>query len=166
MTGTEMLAWISENMLLIVVLWLILILILLILYYQRKIMYFKGKVTMLENDLKFQKQHNEELQKDIPVPTKNLDDITVFEKEQEESSIISYEELVKAVRGDAPPLKEEQVEIPASEPEKKFHATEIISPVYGKQSSYEQPPSEPKTMKKDDLESFLASLIELRKKLE
>jgi len=164
MTGTEMLHWLSENMLLIVVLWLVLILLLLFLYYQRKVMALQGKVRMLENDLNFQRQQNEEMQKEIPVASKNYEDITIFEKEQEESSIISYEELVKAVRGEAPPLKEEQLEIPLPEPEKKFHATEIISPVYGKQTFETQ--TEPKTMKKDDLESFLSSLIELRKKLE
>lgn len=85
----------------------------------------------------------EQMQKDLDAEP--VDIITTFEQDQEEKSIISYQELVKSLKDKKVQTIEEtnnqevkKVEIPVidienkKEENKKFHQTDVISPVYGK----------------------------------
>ncbi|MDD3341158.1 MAG: hypothetical protein PHN72_03035 [Bacilli bacterium] len=121
--------------------------------------------------------------------------IHTFEEEQEQKAIISYKELLKVagkLKEENAVLKdelekeetasvqefhmpEEEVKIETKkeetkkeEPEKKFHTTEFISPVYGKQikSPSDNTYVEKHKKTEDDKEQFLSELKDLRKNLE
>lgn len=113
----------------------------------------------------------EQMQKDLN--TKAEDVVATFEQEQEENSIISYQELVRSLKGEkVAPAKVEKtvkveqpvVEITKEEPHvhvaaeqlsidtiidedksstKKFKNTEFISPVYGKMDEHLEYPKVP-----------------------
>lgn len=66
---------------------------------------------------------------------KNLD-VTTFEQQQEEKSIISYQELINSAKSkmevDEQPFVMDEPAININEAIKKFKNTEFISPVYGR----------------------------------
>ena len=108
----------------------------------------------------------EQMQKDLNAKAEDV--VATFEQEQEENSIISYQELVRSLKGEkvvptkVEPLvevkKEEQhteqlsmdtiMEESKSEP-KRFKNTEFISPVYGKMDEHLEYPTVPQFRKND-----------------
>jgi len=111
----------------------------------------------------------EKMQQDLNA--KPQDVVATFEKEQEENSIISYQELVSSLKGEkivpvkeeVTPIKEEKVEtkpevqseqlsmdnIISERQEKRFKNTEFISPVYGKMEEHLEYPTVPYFNKND-----------------
>ena len=104
----------------------------------------------------------EQMQKDLN--TKAEDVVATFEQEQEENSIISYQELVRSLKGEKiakEPVKVDTKEV--KEPvqlsldavieednaEKKFKNTDFISPVYGKMNEKLDYPTVPQFNKND-----------------
>ena len=82
---------------------------------------------------------------------KEIDDVALFEKEQEENAVISYQELVEAAKKDFPeftyptksntdlePLVVGNATINNDRPEKKFKSSVFISPIYGVKEELEQ----------------------------
>lgn len=117
--------------------------------------------------------------------------VHTFEEEQEEKAIISYRELLKvagklkeenAILDDdlekvhpvSPPkpmdiLTEEKPireEVPKENATKKFHSSEFISPIYGKQSTSEITPYTERHKREETEKDFLSELKDLRKNLE
>lgn len=114
-----------------------------------------------------------QMQKDLN--TKAEDVVATFEQEQEENSIISYQELVRSLKGEKvvpvkpsiqldelieekkeEPIKLEQLSMDSvieeektSEYEKKFKKTDFISPVYGKMNENLEYPTVPQFNKND-----------------
>lgn len=106
---------------------------------------------------------------------KETDLIKVFEQEQEEKSVISYQELLKKGRPEAvTEIKPEKKEF------KKFKCSEFISPVHGRVSNevnyptislfsnkeIDNPKNDFITEENEHGESFLKQLKEFRKNLE
>lgn len=111
----------------------------------------------------------EKMQQDLNA--KPQDVVATFEKEQEENSIISYQELVSSLKGEkvAPtkvevePMKKETVSLKSEaqaeqlsmdaiineKQEKRFKNTEFISPVYGKMEEHLEYPTVPHFNKND-----------------
>lgn len=111
----------------------------------------------------------EKMQQDLNA--KPQDVVATFEKEQEENSIISYQELVNSLKGEkVTPVKEEVVPIKekkvgvkpqvqaeqlsmdniiSERQEKRFKNTEFISPVYGKMEEHLEYPTVPHFNKND-----------------
>lgn len=112
----------------------------------------------LENNKKEVEEMLLKMQKDLEAKPEDV--VTNFENEQEEKSIISYQELVKSVKEknnniNVQPVKieEEKIEVEdvsddtlELEPlkEKKFKGTEFISPIFGKQNNKIKYPTVPK----------------------
>lgn len=107
--------------------------------------------------------------------TKPEDVVASFEQEQEEKSIISYQELVRTKKGPTTSaIKEPKLEkqLDRSErPKKKFKNTDFISPIYGKlEEHFDYPtvPAEQKEQVKFDFskstEEFETTLEELKEK--
>ena len=115
------------------------------------------------------------MQRDLEAKPEDV--VTNFENEQEEKSIISYQELLESVKQaksvNVTPVKIEdekididddelvleeyddedtmQIEIPKDE--KKFKGTEFISPIFGKQENSIKYPTVPKTNITTELET-------------
>ena len=103
----------------------------------------------------------EQMQKDLN--TKAEDVVATFEQEQEENSIISYQELVRSLKGEKiikePVVEKEEVKEPVQlsldavieedTAEKKFKNTDFISPVYGKMNEKLDYPTVPQFNKND-----------------
>lgn len=112
----------------------------------------------------------EKMQQDLNA--KPQDVVATFEREQEENSIISYQELVSSLKGEkieqtksesikeVEPVVKEKVEpqaeqlsmdalIADKESVKKFKNTEFISPVYGKMEEHLEYPTVPQFNKND-----------------
>lgn len=117
----------------------------------------------------------EQMQKDLNAKAEDV--VATFEQEQEENSIISYQELVNSLKGKRESIKVEQtapikevnqvIEEVREEPhneqlsmdavlkvepekkEKKFKTTDFISPVYGKMEEHLEYPTVPQFHKKD-----------------
>lgn len=122
----------------------------------------------LEQNKKEVEDMLEKLERDIE--TKKEDTVSNFEEEQEENSIISYQELLKSVRGEDAPKKIVSVEkinkenkefdddktllIPLEEVEAKkdneFKKSVFISPIFGKQDTEIKYPTIPK--KQEEIE--------------
>lgn len=109
----------------------------------------------------------EQMQKDLSAKAEDV--VATFEQEQEENSIISYQELVRSLKGEKvastkieQPVKVEEpvVEVKKEEPHaeqlsmdtmieeskpeiKKFKNTEFISPIYGKMDEHLEYPKVP-----------------------
>ncbi len=91
--------------------------------------------------------------------TKPEDVVATFEQEQEDKSIISYQELVRTLNSKTEPQKmvSEFIaeEPPVSEREryasKKFRNTDFISPVYGKLEDHLEYPTVPSFEKKEQV---------------
>lgn len=112
--------------------------------------------------------------------TKPEDVVTNFEQEQEEKSIISYQELVRTINPQVEKkpiqMKEEvkpQLFKKREEPaNKKFKNTDFISPVYGKLEEHLEYPTVPSFEKKEQVRfdftkeagEFEKSLAELKRK--
>lgn len=112
----------------------------------------------------------EKMQQDLEAKTEDV--VETFEKEQEEKSIISYQELLKTlnkednvtkveVEEDTPQpvvmttLEEDTFKEPEQEPStalKKFKNTEFISPVYGKMDEHLEYPTVPSFHPKEQVE--------------
>lgn len=104
------------------------------------------------------------MQKDLEATPKDV--VESFENEQEEKSIISYQELLNSVKEKqkpkVTPVKiEEKIEIndfdndktlkmDRIDPNKKFKNTEFISPIFGVQDSDIKYPSVPKLLNKEE----------------
>lgn len=115
----------------------------------------------------------EQMEKDLEKEN-DANDIETFEREQEEKAIISYQELLKAtgklkeivkekpMKEDTQKImdtiKEEEEIVKKPKEPKKFHNTEFISPVYGKES--------PESVNARKNEEFLNSLKDFRNNLE
>ncbi len=115
----------------------------------------------------------EQMEKDLEKEN-DTNDIETFEREQEEKAIISYQELLKAtgklkeivkekpMKEDTQKImdtiKEEEEIVKKPKEPKKFHNTEFISPVYGKES--------PESVNARKNEEFLNSLKDFRNNLE
>ena len=85
-------------------------------------------------------------------------DLTDFEREQEETAIISYEELCKKAGVEKKIYKTEPTKpvYKVEEPKGKYRPSKVISPIYGVQDD-----------SRDDLDqTFLRSLKEFRNGLE
>lgn len=108
----------------------------------------------------------ERMQQDLN--TKAEDVVATFEQEQEENSIISYQELVRSLKGEKiektpvkiedvvseEPVKLEQLSMDIEDVEeeqysKKFQKTDFISPVYGKMNEKLEYPTVPQFNKND-----------------
>lgn len=112
----------------------------------------------------------EQMQKDLTAKAEDV--VATFEQEQEENSIISYQELVNSLKGKKEPVQEvktvevvpaieetishnEQLSIDTvlnvveKEPQKKFKNTDFISPVYGKMEEHLEYPTVPQFRKND-----------------
>lgn len=109
----------------------------------------------------------EQMQKDLNAKAEDV--VATFEQEQEENSIISYQELVRSLKGEkvAPQIVEAKVEEPKleqlsmdeiieepkravkQEPSKKFKNTDFISPIYGKMEEHLEYPRVPSFHKND-----------------
>ena len=103
------------------------------------------------------------MQKDLEATPKDV--VESFENEQEEKSIISYQELLNSVKEKqkpkVTPVKiDEKIEIndfdndktlkmDRIDPNKKFKSTEFISPIFGVQDSDIKYPSVPKLLNKE-----------------
>ena len=117
----------------------------------------------------------EQMQKDLN--TKAEDVVATFEQEQEENSIISYQELVRSLKGEKivkePVAEKEEIKEPVQlsldavmeedTSEKKFKNTDFISPVYGKMNEKLDYPTVPQFNKNDkeiekELETYESSL--------
>ena len=88
----------------------------------------------------------------------NMFDLTDFEREQEETAIISYEELCKKAGVEKKIYKAEPTKpvYKVEEPKGKYRPSKVISPIYGVQDD-----------SRDDLDqTFLRSLKEFRNGLE
>ncbi len=104
------------------------------------------------------------MQKDLEATPKDV--VESFENEQEEKSIISYQELLNSVKEKqkpkVTPVKiDEKIEIndfdndktlkmDRIDPNKKFKSTEFISPIFGVQDSDIKYPSVPKLLNKEE----------------
>lgn len=76
----------------------------------------------------------EEMQRDLD---NSEAQINTFEDEQEEKSIISYQELLQTMKVEEPVVEDNQVKqfvdkIKGATEEKKFKGSEFISPIYGR----------------------------------
>ena len=116
------------------------------------------------------------MQKDLEATPEDV--VTNFENEQEEKSIISYQELLKSVRekkeidSKVTPVKIEdnKIEIdefdnedtiiiePITDSNKKFKNTEFISPIFGRQDNKMKYPTVPKLNREDDKIALFDSL--------
>ena len=112
----------------------------------------------LENNKKEVEEMLLKMQKDLEAKPEDV--VTNFENEQEEKSIISYQELVKSVKEknnniNVQPVKIEEEKIEVEDvsddtleleqlKEKKFKGTEFISPIFGKQNNKIKYPTVPK----------------------
>lgn len=116
------------------------------------------------------------IQKDLEATPEDV--VTNFENEQEEKSIISYQELLKSVRekkeidSKVTPVKIEdnKIEIdefdnedtiiiePIIDSNKKFKNTEFISPIFGRQDNKMKYPTVPKLNREDDKIALFDSL--------
>lgn len=115
------------------------------------------------------------MQKDLAATPEDV--VTNFENEQEENSIISYQELLKSVKEKkeveikVTPVKieeDEKIEIeefdnedtiqlkPIKQSDKKFKNTDFISPIFGKQDSKIKYPTVPKLERKEDEEETIS----------
>lgn len=90
----------------------------------------------------------EQMQRDLA--DKSIEAVKNFEDEQEEKSIISYQELLKVNKKDSFESDSEEIDEPietetkiVEEPTKKFKTTEFISPIYGRLDSKADYPSIP-----------------------
>ncbi len=105
----------------------------------------------------------EQMQRDIE--QKNLDDVRTFEDEQEQKSIISYQELLKVNKKDVIVENEQQkvnyIEDSYEEvPVKKFQTTEFISPIYGRLDNKAKYPTIPNFKEgKEDIRKEIKSEI-------
>lgn len=108
----------------------------------------------------------EQMQKDLNAKAEDV--VATFEQEQEENSIISYQELVRSLKGEkVAPIKKEQpieekqevshieqlsmdtmIEEVKDKP-KRFKNTEFISPIYGKMEEHLEYPKVPQFNKND-----------------
>lgn len=61
--------------------------------------------------------------------------MTTFEEEQEANAIISYQELVEAVKQKKEAMAVSNKDIEVKEEPKKFKSSEFISPIFGKDSN-------------------------------
>lgn len=91
---------------------------------------------------------------------KNTDFIKSFEDEQEEKSIISYQELLAAnKKTNNTPIENENIEtVEINENEKKFKNSDFISPIYGrvnKEVNYPKIPSFKQKTKEDIKEEIV-----------
>ena len=113
------------------------------------------------------------MQKDLEATPEDV--VTNFENEQEENSIISYQELLKSVKEKkeseikVTPVKieEDKIEIKEfdnedtvrietiKESDKKFKNTDFISPIFGKQDNKIKYPTVPK-LKREEKEETLS----------
>lgn len=108
----------------------------------------------------------EQMQKDLNAKAEDV--VATFEQEQEENSIISYQELVRSLKGEKVTAikKEQSKEIEKEAPHaeqlsidniiegpkdntKRFKNTEFISPVYGKMEEHLEYPKVPQFNKND-----------------
>lgn len=139
-----------------------------------------------QQDIKLEENKREveemlkKMQKDLEATPEDV--VTNFENEQEENSIISYQELLKSVKDKKEveskvttvkieediiePQKEElKIEIDEIEEEtlqinpiidrnKKFKSTEFISPIFGKQDNQIKYPTVPKLKREDEEETI------------
>lgn len=124
------------------------------------------------------------MQKDLEATPEDV--VTNFENEQEENSIISYQELLNSVKekkeieSKVTPVKieDDKIEIdefdnedtiriePVIDSSKKFKNTEFISPIFGRQDNKMKYPTVPKLNKEDDKISLFDSLdIEYQEKI-
>lgn len=133
-----------------------------------------------QQDLKLEENKREveemlmKMQKDLEATPEDV--VTNFENEQEENSIISYQELLKSVKEKkeneikVTPVKieeEEKIEIEEfdnedtlqldleKESDKKFKNTDFISPIFGRQDSKIKYPTVPK-LKREEQEETLS----------
>ena len=149
--------------------------------------YVKPVVTEEERE-----QAKLELEKVVDQMQKNLDnekvttsDITTYEEEQESKAIISYQELVEAVRNNneakahdvVKPTEPEEITIndaidaitkeevkPYSE--ENFQTSEVISPIFGSTIKVEdEPVYNELDSDMEEVDEFLDSLKDFRKKL-
>lgn len=91
--------------------------------------------------------------------------LTEFEREQEESAIISYDELCKraGVKKKIYKTTKETEEVPVKSENKKYKPTEFVSPIYGIQNKKKENVS----YDENDLDqTFLQSLKEFKSTLE
>ena len=91
--------------------------------------------------------------------------LTEFEREQEESAIISYDELCKraGVKKKIYKTSKETEEVPVKSENKKYKPTEFVSPIYGIQNKKKENVS----YDENDLDqTFLQSLKEFKSTLE
>ncbi len=91
--------------------------------------------------------------------------LTEFEREQEESAIISYDELCKraGVKKKIYKTTKETEEVPVKSDNKKYKPTEFVSPIYGIQNKKKENVS----YDENDLDqTFLQSLKEFKSTLE
>lgn len=116
------------------------------------------------------------MQKDLEATPEDV--VTNFENEQEENSIISYQELLNSVKekkeieSKITPVKieDDKIEIdefdnedtiriePVIDSSKKFKNTEFISPIFGRQDNKMKYPTVPKLNRDDDKISLFDSL--------
>lgn len=133
-----------------------------------------------EQDLKLEKNKREveemliKMQKDLEATPEDV--VNNFENEQEENSIISYQELLKSVKekkeveSKVTPIKieEEKIEIEEYDNDdtveleqvvnssKKFKNTDFISPIFGKQDTEIKYPTVPKLKREDSFEDTIS----------
>ena len=121
----------------------------------------------------------EQMQKDLNAKAEDV--VATFEQEQEENSIISYQELVRSLKGEKVVkepvvVEKEQVKEPVQLSldtviddkkedisEKKFKNTDFISPIYGKMNEKLDYPTVPQFNKNDkeiekELETYESNL--------
>ncbi|MBE6159854.1 MAG: hypothetical protein E7157_02280 [Lactobacillales bacterium] len=137
-----------------------------------------------KQDLKLEENKREveemlmKMQKDLEATPEDV--VTNFENEQEENSIISYQELLKSVKEKKEieskvtqvkieeDIKEEKIEIeefdnedtirlePIVDTNKKFKNTDFISPIFGKQDNEIKYPTVPKLIRQEDEEETIS----------
>jgi len=123
----------------------------------------------------------EKMQQDLE--EKNEDIVSNFEEEQEENSIISYQELLKSVKGEDNSSKkivsvekinkefddDKTLLIPLEEVEDKkdkFKKSVFISPIFGKQDNDIKYPSVPKKIENGEIKNIDPSEIEINKDID
>ena len=97
----------------------------------------------------------EKMQEDLNA--KAEDAVEAFEQEQEENSIISYQELIEKIKDKSKKEEVKEEKKPINEQmslnlkdDKKFKKTDFISPIYGKMDEHLEYPTVPSFSKNDD----------------
>ena len=123
----------------------------------------KEEVEQVDDKTKELEDVLEKMQKDLEA--KPVDVVASFEKEQEETAIISYSELVKTLKKGQPEEEKtidilvDEIKEAASSNEstydKKFKNTDFISPVYGKMDEHLDYPKVSSFKKEEDINEYL-----------